>query len=198
MKYDDEYYVLAQGNVASLEMDPEKSKCKNSIFNRGKHVEFEGLIHAYVYCYGEDPKEEKFNIGNFFIDPNPTMVEELKNVLQTFDLFKTQYFPLEIGHLDQLWTGFTMMHNHNYLPALHKTRSKYDTDDNRLYFVDSVSLDEDVLDKIPEEERLIFRLKERSTMYFVHQKVVDAIEASGVDGMGFCKVKHWGIGSAFD
>ena len=197
MNYDDEYYVLCEGDVATLVIDAEKTKCESAVFNRGKSVDFAGIVHAYVYCYEEDPTKEVFNIGNFFMDPNPTMIEELKNVLQNLDLYKTQFFPLEIGHLDQVWTGFTMMHNYNYLTALHKNRSKFKTN-GFMYFVDSVSLDEEVLDKIPEEERLIFRLEERSTMYFVHQKVVDAIEASGVEGMGFCKVKHWGIGSAFD
>ena len=67
-----------------------------------------------------------------------------------------------------------------------------------MYFIDSLSLDENILDEIPEEERMIFGLKEKAAMILYHEKIVKALEAAEVTGVRFVKVKDWNVGSAFD
>ena len=192
MNYDEQYYILSEGNVASLEFNENKTIPKRARFSQLNRIDFEGTLYAYVYCFGSDPKKEKFNMGNFFDSPCPTMIMPYREILEKFNLYKVQFFPVVIEHLEENFEGFHLMHCYNYISAMHRERSKYDMDDG-LCFIDSLSLDENILDQIPEEERLVFRLDERSMMYMVHEKVVNAVKESGIDGMYFTNVKDWGI-----
>ena len=65
------------------------------------------------------------------------------------------------------------------------------------FFLDALSLNEKVLDQVPLEERLVFRLEEDPTFLF-HESVVKALEGANLSGLGFIKVKDWNIGSEFD
>jgi len=197
MKYDEQYYILGEGSVASLDYNTEKSIPLRAKFSQRNPIDFDGTLYAKVYCYGNDPKKEKFNIGNYFNDPRPTMIHPLREILEKLNLFKIQFFPIVIEHLEDKYEGFHLMHCYNFISALHRERSKYDMGEG-LCFIDSLSLDENVLDQIPEEERLVFCLGERTTMYIVHEKFVNAVRESEIDGMYFTKVKDWGIGDAFD
>jgi len=193
MKYDNQYYVLTEDDVevATLEINKEKTMLHEDRFCHDFPIDYDGSIYTYIYCFEDDPKKEKFKIGNYFKKPYPTMIEEFKKQLVELKIYKTQFFPLIIEHMEEGYEGFYMMHCYNYQFGMHKERSKY-RNRNGLYFIDSLSLDENVLDKIPEDERLIFRLEERLGMYIVHQRVVDAIEKCGIEGMRFIKVQEWG------
>ena len=57
-------------------------------------------------------------------------------------------------------------------------------------------MDEKVLDNVPLEERLVFRLNE-AVKYLYHESVVAELKAVGLTGMDFIKVGDWSIGGAF-
>ncbi|MEL6117973.1 hypothetical protein P0Y67_22530, partial [Photobacterium sp. SP02] len=60
-----------------------------------------------------------------------------------------------------------------------------------------LSLDEEVLDQVPLEKRLVFRLREDPTFLF-HESVVAALRAADLSGLDFRRVDSWSIGSAFE
>ncbi|WP_244663244.1 hypothetical protein [Vibrio owensii] len=59
-----------------------------------------------------------------------------------------------------------------------------------------MSLDETLLDKVPLEERLVFRLQEKPQFLF-HETVVDALKAANLTGVGFIRVEQWGPAAMF-
>lgn len=64
--------------------------------------------------------------------------------------------------------------------------------------VDKYSLDEAVLDAIPEEERLLFKIPDVSLGYiFVHKKIVDFFEANNFTGIRFFKVSKFEEGDQY-
>ncbi|UTM56014.1 hypothetical protein L4174_009115 [Photobacterium sp. CCB-ST2H9] len=90
------------------------------------------------------------------------------------------------------------MHIWNNFEAIHQQRSKITGIyvDNRFTLL-KLSLDEKVLDQVPLENRLVFRLKEDPTFLF-HESIVEALKAANLSGLGFRRVDHWSIGSAFE
>ena len=64
--------------------------------------------------------------------------------------------------------------------------------------MDNYRLREDVLDSIPENERLIFQVgNTTSGEIFFHQKVVDIFNKHGVKGIRFFKVSEYHVGDEF-
>ncbi|MCG2839328.1 hypothetical protein L6J37_21095 [Photobacterium sp. WH77] len=90
------------------------------------------------------------------------------------------------------------MHIWNHHKAIHHGRSKIDgtyVDDD--FTLEVLSLDENVLDKIPLEKRLVFTLEEKPKFLF-HETVVQALREVNLTGLSFQRVDEWSIGSAFE
>ncbi|UTM56012.1 hypothetical protein L4174_009105 [Photobacterium sp. CCB-ST2H9] len=96
------------------------------------------------------------------------------------------------------WKICNFVHIWNNYRALSKKRSVIDgtyVDDR--FILKKISLDEDVLDKIPLNERLVFRLNE-DPKYLYHEFVISALSSAGLTGFRFVRVSDWGPHSAFN
>ena len=136
-------------------------------------------------------------LGDFHSSPKPVFIQRAKEIIEQFSLIGNQFFPVTITHKDSEFKDYFILNCHNEVMAMHRERSKFQ-EEGLMYFIDSLSLDESVLDKIPEEERMIFVLEEKASMILYHEKIVKALEAANITGVRFKKVKSWNIGSAFD
>ena len=64
--------------------------------------------------------------------------------------------------------------------------------------VKSFSLSEDILEKIPEEDRLLFVMSNTDvTNIFIHQRIVDIFKKNNVKGSKFFKVSQYRFGMEF-
>lgn len=123
--------------------------------------------------------------------------EKFRQVLLPFELPRVDFYPTEVTNGDKVWSDYFMMHIWNNYRAIHQGRSVIDgTYVKNDFFLESLSLDETVLDKIPFEERLVFTLDEDPKFLF-HETVVDAIKAANLTGVGFIRVDQWGPAAMF-
>jgi len=77
-------------------------------------------------------------------------------------------------------------------------RSKSESRDNIYYNAKKIYLSTEVLDKIPEEQRLIFKIdKIRPAYIIVHQKIKDIIEQENATGAKFYRIDQYTKGDQF-
>ncbi len=110
----------------------------------------------------------------------------------------TYFYYVDIKVGEKVWNDYFMMHIWNNYPAIHKGRSVIDgtyVDDD--FFLEELSLDEDLLDSIPLNERLVFRLTEEPR-YLFHESVVDILKSANLTGVSFLRVDGFGSGFMFD
>lgn len=97
---------------------------------------------------------------------------------------------------DDFWF-FNIYGELNILDCENSEIRDYDPDDRRHDIV-KYKLKNDVLDNIPEDQRLVFMMPNTETkITFVHQKIVDIFEELGVDNIRFHKMSEWYPGKQF-
>ncbi len=62
----------------------------------------------------------------------------------------------------------------------------------------TLSLDEEVIKKIPLAERLVFELHETNSMLIFHEKIVDFFKQADATGAVFYSLDEWHDGILFD
>lgn len=126
--------------------------------------------------------------------------EQLKNLFETMNVHGVQFVPVEItSNKNDVIKGYHVLHIWNKLTAIDKS-NYVGSEPNRfgnILSLQQFALDSGVLNTISLEERLIFGLKENSTIYLVHQILKDAIEKAGLKGMCFWKVSEWNDNTMF-
>ena len=190
MKYDDIYYkAISQDETSSISWGENAYQVKN--FYGSSPLVVDSMLLMEI----DDNRTPL--LGDFHSQPLPVYSQRAKEIIEQFSLKGNQLFPITITHKDNKFKNYFILHCHHRVRAMHKERSKFQKE-GLMYFIDSLSLDENILDEIPEEERMIFGLKEKAAMILYHEKIVKALEAAEVTGVRFVKVKDWNVGSAFD
>ena len=194
MNYDDQYYFeMRSGSDNYPLLNWAKNNFDATEFDRLEPIEVDVLLNLTI----GPPEPEHPEFVDFHKLPEPVYHKRIRDVLEKMDikgiqLFEAQIWEGEIAHPD-----YYIMNVFNVISCMHRDRSKYE-EEGMSTFIDKLSLDEEVLDKIPEDERLIFIIEEDYGKYLFHQRVVDAIMAINPKGIRFTRVDQWGIGSAFD
>jgi hypothetical protein len=140
-------------------------------------------------------KKSHMNMTNLLVN------EALKNKLDVFAIQNFQFYPsIIIDDYDSYHEDFWIMNIFGSIDALdcdtsEIKRFKPDNDSNKVI---RYSLNSELLDSIPEERRLIFRMPntEHKTI-FVHEKIVDIFKEEGVDNIKFHKLSEWYRGKQF-
>ncbi len=105
--------------------------------------------------------------------------EKIKEQLDVMKLKDIQFVPATIEDIGgDEHEGYYYIHIYNLVECMDKERSKWEKDEfipGRVYRIDKLILDNDKLDKIPLEERLVFALKERYLEKVYHRSVVEKI-----------------------
>ncbi|UTZ24945.1 hypothetical protein [Vibrio campbellii] len=197
MKYDNQYYLLCESGHAGFHMlgqaeDSDEGlehlmatrSLKREVKGRGKVEVCEGNKKSFSPCDYHEIAEQMIS-------------DKFRQVLLPFELPRVDFYPTEVTNGDKVWSNYFMMHIWNNYRAIHQGRSVIDgtyVDDD--FFLEALSLDETLLDKVPLEERLVFRLQEKPRFLF-HESVVDALKAADLSGVGFIRVDHWGPAAMF-
>ena len=198
MTYDNEYYLLTEtGNAADYMLGTIKGTDEGL-----RRLLSQGSIKRLVRGPGKvgivEGSKRTFKPCDFHKTPRFLVSEKFKQVIETFNPQHVDFYQADIINGEKVWSAHYFMHVWNVYRAMHQGRSKIDgtyIDDD--FILESLSLNEQLLDKIPLQERLIFVLDEDPKFLF-HETVVAALKAANLSGLGFIKVKDWGISSAFD
>lgn len=198
MKYDDEYYLLTETGAAGSYMLGQVDESDDGLLRLLRMSSIKHLVEGPGKVKVNQGNKRKFAPCDFHKTPRFLVSEKFKTVIETFQPQGVDFYQTDISNEGQVWSEHYFTHIWNNYRVMHHGRSKIDgtyVDDD--FILESFSLDEELLDKIPLQERLIFRLSE-SPQFLFHETVVAALSEADLTGLGFIKVKDWGISSAFD
>ncbi len=191
MKYDDVYYDLIHVDEVSSSVIFADNKYEVDEFDA-----YKPLVVPEVLKMKIDDDEEAL-LGDFLSEPFHIWSKRAKEIIEEHVPFGSQLFPVVIKHREKEYPNYFILNCHNEIGVMHRGRSKFQ-ERGLLTFIDSLSLDEDILDKIPEENRMILVMEEKASMVLYHEKLVKALQDANVTGVYFKKIKEWTIGSSFD
>jgi len=198
MKYDSQYYVLKESGRATEYM---LDKIEGSDEGLG-HLMSLWSLKRYVIGPGRvgisEGNRAKFQPCDYHETAEQLVSDKFRQVLAPFNLPGIDFYQTDIVNDDKTWSDYYFMHIWNHHQAIDKKRSEISgTYVGDRFTLLKLSLDEEVLDQVPLEKRLVFRLREDPTFLF-HESVVAALSAADLSGLGFRRVDSWSIGSAFE
>ncbi|MBD8514089.1 hypothetical protein IFO68_15520 [Photobacterium sp. CAU 1568] len=198
MKYDSQYYILRENHESGaymLDMAEDSDEGLDhlmSLWSLKNHVLGPGVVEI------TEGNHAKFQPCDYHETAEQLVSEKFRQVLAPFNLPGVDFYQTNIVNGDKIWSEHYYMHIWNHHKAIHHGRSKIDgtyVDDD--FTLEVLSLDENVLDKIPLEKRLVFTLEEKPKFLF-HETVVQALREVNLTGLSFQRVDEWSIGSAFE
>ena len=198
MKYDSQYYLLGEDANSGRYMLSESMKSDDGLRllrQRSIKKQVLGRGNVHITMGGES----QFSPCDYHeVLPAGLISEKFKLVLEGFNLPGVDFYETDLENNGKVWDDRYLVHVWQNYPALHQGRSKIKgTYVDNDFILKSMSLDENLLDKVPLEERLVFRLNEKPE-YLYHESVVAAIKAADLTGVRFIKVADWGVASAFE
>ncbi|MBV7264491.1 hypothetical protein KCG43_20980 [Photobacterium sp. WH24] len=198
MKYDSQYYMLNESGRAT---DYMLDQIDGSDEGLGRLMAIHP-IHRRVLGPGRvgisEGNRAKFQPCDYHETAEQLVSDKFRQVLAPFNLPGIDFYQTDIVNDDKTWSDYYFMHIWNHHQAIDKKRSEISgTYVGGRFTLLKLSLDEEVLDQVPLEKRLVFTLKEKPVFLF-HQSVVAALRASDLSGLGFRRVDNWSIGSAFE
>ena len=202
-KYDEQYYIVTLAyNKETLCLKPLKKTFNRKFSYKKMMLGQEPLF--FENAYKEDDKKDGVvhTIKNLHMNANFIMVDnKIKNKLEDFEINNFQLYPtVIIADNDKFHEDFWFFNIYNRFSALDLDKSEisnFDPDD-RKHDVIKGSLSDEILDAIPEENRLIFRdYKWRGGYTIVHQRIVDIFNEQGVTTAKFTKLSEFRFGDQF-
>ncbi len=200
-KYDTEYYFLQESGLSLEYMLGERKDSGTS--NNGRNLMFMPKpIHDSVAGLGKieitDGDEDSFTPCDFHKVFGLLLSELAFKLLSELKLHKVDYYEAEIITKKKIWKKHYLMHLYNEIDAIHPKRSVFDGSvEDMDVILEKLSLNEEVLDEIDLEKRMMFYL-DGCARFVVHESIVKAIEDTKLTGIEAIRVDKWNIGSMFD
>ncbi|MWP50470.1 MULTISPECIES: DUF1629 domain-containing protein, partial [unclassified Gilliamella] len=157
-----EYYIIDRaGDNAYPFIGAQDDSFHTMMYPRTKtRIENPEMV-SYKYC---EPIPRKPVIGDYFSEPDSIVSKKIAEVLAPLDIKGIQLIPAKIEtNTGDILEDYFYIHIYNYLKAVDREKSKCKVDrydPNLLRWIDRFELDRKVLEKIPLEERLVFKLIE--------------------------------------
>jgi len=140
------------------------------------------------------PRSPKLADFHFLQENSPAISERLKKVLEGFNLKGIQFLPAVVRDKSgNEHPGYYIIHVVNQIKCMDIENSTYSTrdPDGRVSGVNKLVFNNEVLDKIPLEERLVFALWENTMKVCYHYSVVEKLLEIVPQGMTIYRLSKW-------
>jgi hypothetical protein len=149
------------------------------------------------------PVPKKPKMADIHSVPSPVISKKLKELLDGFSLKEVQFVPATVRNTksNEIITDYFIINVFNLIECADLERSEFTPDESNPYGVlsfDKLVLDNEKLDKIPLEERLVFALKEEITTSVYHKSVVQKIIDSEPVGFTATSLSDWTQSTPFE
>ena len=154
----------------------------------------------------DDPETVEYRIAapipknpvmvDYHKSPSSVISQKIHDVLEKLNLKDIQMIPATISGKDnEVFENYWFVNVYNRIPAVDRKKSDYSWNDflEIANPIKKLVLNEELLNSIPLEDRLVFRLEENSAFEIYHKSVVDAIMATNPEGIQFTKVEDYHI-----
>ncbi|MFV0538270.1 MAG: imm11 family protein [Dysgonomonas sp.] len=146
-------------------------------------------------------KDGKLGDYHFLDEHAPAISERMKNILESFNLNDVQFIPAVIlDHDENKYEGYYIIRVHNLIKCMDKDKSVWTPSQKKpgkARSIDKLVLDNEVLDKIPLEDRLVFAIWENSLKVCYHYSVVEKLLELEPKGMSVYQLAKWDPSAPF-
>ena len=197
--YNEEYFYLHEDEVdkyPSLEYDydaPDDMELFDDIVLDTEEI-------RYLCFCKPTPHNPQLADFHFLQENAPVISERLKNVLESFNLKNMQFLPAVIRDKSgEEHSGYYIIHIVNTIKCMDVEKSKYSGRDatGLVSGVEKLVLNNDVLDKIPLEDRLVFALWENNMKVLYHYSVVEKLLEIDPKGMTIYRLSKYDSSAPF-
>ena len=182
MNRQEQYFLLEK-------YDPANRYASINLSNREqREIDYQSHFADPIKAKWKDPIEFKFRkdysrksqmADYHYWAPPKVFSERIKEVIESMNIPNIEFLEAEITDLkNETHYDYYIMHVCRLIACFNKEKSKWEPpifDPNKVMSIDKMVLDMDKLEKIPLQERLIFRLEECRNYHLFHESVVDAI-----------------------
>jgi hypothetical protein len=133
--------------------------------------------------------------------PEPIIGQKIKDVLEPLNIEGIQFIPAKVDTRDKGLGVFDYwyLHVYNRITCMDKEKSVCSySPSGRITDIKKLVLADYELKHLPLEERLIFVLKEYTSVYLFHESIKDKIMSDNPVGIRFFRVDKWGSSAAFE
>ena len=192
----DEYYIISRENNNSYplfawDMDSSLILSKTPI-----------VIKEPIRLRLRKPISAHFEWVDFHLSPYPVFSQHISKALMPINIYGIQFIPTKVRHpkLSDEIKDYYLMHVWNQISCLDTNKSELDYDevDGQIWDIEKLVLDEDKLENIDLSKRLIFELKEKTSVLLVHQSIKAIILELKPKGCRFFPIKSWYSDIIFD
>lgn len=190
---DFEYYIIQRDGSKLYPLVDEIPGCRLTDYylyqNYGKKIEKIDGPARFKYS---PPISIRAVIGDYFSQPSSIVSLKIKDILEPLNIAGIQLIPAEIEtNKGDTIEDFYYIHIYNYIAGVDRTKSKFRVRETGGLSLKSFFLNQEVLQKIPFEKRLVFTLEENKGLNIYHKSIVDKIMAVEPKGVQFVKVEDW-------
>jgi len=187
--------------------DPEGCHAILNLSNREQmQIDYQLHFTESVKSKWEDPIEYAFAkpyprrsvMADYHFSGGPDVFSNrIREAIESMNVPDVDFIDAEItDRKGETFDEYSIMHVRKLIPCFDKERSRWKPpgfDPDKVMSIDNMVLDMDRLEKIPLQERLIFRLEECVHYHLFHESVVDAIAAlePAPTGFRFVSVGAW-------
>lgn len=200
--FDSEYYLLFTRQapdmlyVSQTEETLARDCGRTRLTEGGAPVVFEHLFRERYKRTGEKAVLSDILVDSFGL----LVVDEFKQRVESFPIRGLQIYPAIYIHDDGVWhENYWYLGCYEKLDCWDRKRSVWqaeEEDDDAT--VERFSLDASVLQSIPEDNRLLFRMGGVDFCYlFAHERFVEVIRAGGFGGVTAIRVKDYRAGDQY-
>jgi len=203
MKYNDQYYLAFRAyNENALYLKSLKKTYR-------RNYEYTQMIYGQAPLFFENGYKEKdiksgrtYTLTNVLFNMNFIIVDDkIKKKLEHFEILNFQLYPAVIIDDDNKYhERYWFFNMYNKFSALDLDKSTIDDfePEDRCHSMVKYYLSDEILDSIPEEQRLIFKEDKCSQgITIVHQKIVDIFNSEGTTAVNFIRVSDYEEGKEF-
>lgn len=156
----------------------------------------------------ENPSLMEFRLRGSFRKPNfvdchfasadYVVSQKICDVLSSMSIEGLQLLPAIIKFKSEIIENYYGILLYNRIKCVDRKLSSCSVTDIGVHDVEKLVLNKEILQDIPLEKRLAFKLKEDPAFCIYHKSVVDVIEAISPKGLRFIDVEEWTISSKYD
>jgi len=146
-----------------------------------------------------DPVPKKPKMADYLSLPSSVFSKKIFDVLRPLEIKGIQLLPARIrGKDDNIFTDYWLLNIYNEIKCIDNRLSDCEIGNSNLSKIKKLVLDKRILETIPLEKRLIFRLAEDWSFQLFHLSIVNAIMAVKPEGIKFINIEEWHDGSNFE
>lgn len=193
--YNEEYFYVKETELnyyPTLTYDDEEEECESELF---RDIQLDDS-EARLLCFDKPiPRNPKLGDYHRITQRSPAISEQLKNILESFNLKGVQFIPaVIIDKKGDEHEGYYIVHVHNLIKCMDKEKSTWTPSDKkpgRAFSIDNLVLDNELIDQIPLGDRLVFAVWENSLNILYHRSVVDKLLEIAPQGLTVYRLSKW-------